>query len=287
MVRLNDHLDMAMTDLSKNEKCVDCKKLFEKQQKKIECGFCEMFYCNICSGLNRNAFDALSTCVNASWYCTHCAHAVPGVQKLLVRVGNVEQKYEKLNTRVESLENRDSSSSENVKELILEEMTELKEIEGRRLNIICLNLPESKQLESADRQLEDREFLTNMFDSKMNLNVHAIQVNKLIRLGRRVINKDGIIKPRPLRFTVDIFDHKRQILKANSLLRDSDDLIFNNIYFTPDLTKIQRQKAYDLRVERRQRELAGERNLKISRGKIVVATDGRGTAESSSPSANI
>ena len=77
-----------------------------------------------------------------------------------------------------------------------------------------LNLPESKQFESADRQQEDREFLTNMFDSKMNLNVQAIHVNKLIRLGRRVINKDGIIKPRPLRFTVDIFDHKRQILKA-------------------------------------------------------------------------
>ena len=96
-----------------------------------------------------------------------------------------------------------------------------------------LNLPESKQLESADQQQEDREFLTNMFDSMMNLNEQAIQVNKLIRLSRRVINKDGIIKPRPLRFTVDIFDHKRQILKANSLLRDSDDLIFNTIYFTP------------------------------------------------------
>ena len=59
------------------------------------------------------------------------------MQKLLIRVGNVKQKYEELNTRVESLESRDSSSSENVKELILEEMAELKDIEGRRLNIIC------------------------------------------------------------------------------------------------------------------------------------------------------
>ena len=32
------------------------------------------------------------------------AHAVPGVQKLLIRVGKVEQKYKALNTRVESLE---------------------------------------------------------------------------------------------------------------------------------------------------------------------------------------
>ena len=53
------------------------------------------------------------------------AHTVPGVQKLLIRVCNKEQKYEALNTRVESLESKDSASSENVKEMILKEMAEL------------------------------------------------------------------------------------------------------------------------------------------------------------------
>ena len=125
------------------------------------------------------------------------AHAIPGVQKLLIRVGIMEQKYEALNTRVKSLESKESTSSENVKEMIFEEMAELKEIEGKRLNIICLNLPESKQLESADRQQEDKEFLSNVFESKMNLNIKTIHVNKLIRLGRRMIDKDGSIKTRP------------------------------------------------------------------------------------------
>ena len=60
--------------------------------------------------------------------------AVPDVQKLLIRIGNMVQKYKALNTRVESLESKDSTSSENVKEMILEEVAELKEIEGRRLN---------------------------------------------------------------------------------------------------------------------------------------------------------
>ena len=32
---------------SKNEKCVECIKNFEKQQKKIECGFCEKFHLTI------------------------------------------------------------------------------------------------------------------------------------------------------------------------------------------------------------------------------------------------
>ena len=49
----------------------------------------------------------------------------------------------------------------------------------------------------------------------MNLNPDVINVNKLVRLGCREAT-DGNIKPRPLRFTVNIFDHKRQILKANS-----------------------------------------------------------------------
>ena len=87
-----------------------------------------------------------------------------------------------------------------------------------RVNIIWLNPPESKQLGSADLQQEDKEFLSNEFESKMNLNIETNHVNKLIRMGRRVIDKDGSIKPRPLSFTVDIFDHICQILKANSLL---------------------------------------------------------------------
>ena len=78
---------------------------------------------------------------------------------------------------------------------------------------------------------------------------------------------------RPIRFTVSQFDHKRQILKANNLLRKSEDVVYSNIYFTPDLTKNQRKQAYELRVERRTRENNGETDLKISRGKIVTVKE--------------
>ena len=53
-------------------------------------------------------------------------------------------------------------------------------------------------------------------------------------------------------------------------MRSSDDSIFSNVYFTPDLTKNQRKIAFELRVERRLREEKGEQNLKISRGKIIT-----------------
>ena len=72
-----------------------------------------------------------------------------------------------------------------------------------------------------------------------------------------------------------MFDQKRQILKVNSLLRNCENDVFNNIYFTPDLTKIQRKRAFDLRAERRLKEEQGEKNLKISRGKIIVMKETR------------
>ena len=80
--------------------------------------FCESPYCNQCLDLTGNVFEALTTIENASWYCYHCAQVVPGVKKLLIRIGNVEEKCEAFNKRVESLENKSSVSPITVKDLV-------------------------------------------------------------------------------------------------------------------------------------------------------------------------
>ena len=287
-----DHTYMKSSEKSKQStplkinqnitlKCSGCEKSFTGHSKKIRCGFCEQSYCCQCSKLTKNVFDVLSICESAAWYCCHCTHAVPGVQKVLIRLGNVEERCESLDRRVESLESKEYVSAENVKDMVQEEISEAKEIESRRLNVICLNMPESKKSENSDRQREDQDFLQNLMETKMNLDPDVIKVNKLVRLGKREIRADGTVnKCRPLRFTVEMFDHKRQILKANSLLRSCTDNIFNNIYFTPDLTKNQRKQAFELRSERRKREEKGETNLKISKGKIVVVKDKQNKHES-------
>ena len=58
----------------------------------------------------------------------------------------MEDKCESLDERVQSLENKEEVSADSVKSLLQEEILELKEIESRRLNMICLNLPESRKL---------------------------------------------------------------------------------------------------------------------------------------------
>ena len=45
---------------------------------------------------------------------------------------------------------------------------------------------------------------------------------------------------------------------------------WGSTYISPDLTKAQREKAYQLRVERRRRTAAGESNLVIRNGAVVA-----------------
>ena len=174
-------------------------------------------------------------------------------------------------TKIEA--NKDASD-EKIKQLAREEMEEMREIEGRRLNLMVFNLPESKKDDVKDRQLEDAEFLQNLLEQNMNLDLSDLEVVKPVRVGRRELVNGEIKKVRPLRITVKDFSAKRNILKANTYLRQSKDEIFSKIYFTPDLTKNQREEAFKLRQMKRYiTNVLQEKDLKISRGKIVQVPD--------------
>ena len=95
---------------SKCGTCNDCRKNIGKT------------FCFICSHLNKPAFEALSVVQNVSWYCLHCINAVPGVSKVLVRLGNVESQCQLLDDRVTKLESNESASDEQIKKLAREEL---------------------------------------------------------------------------------------------------------------------------------------------------------------------
>ena len=60
--------------------------------------------------------------------------AVPGYKTVLIRVGNVEERCESIDKRVEILESKAYVSSDVVKDFQAE-VSELKNIESRKLNI--------------------------------------------------------------------------------------------------------------------------------------------------------
>ena len=94
-----------------------------------------------------------------------------------------------------------------------------------------------------------------------------IETSDLVRLGKK--NTGEQTRVRPLRFKVKDLESKNVILRAGKFLRNSADKSINSIFITPDLTKQQRDDAYKLRQEKKQRELEGEENLRIVRGKII------------------
>ena len=49
-----------------------------------------------------------------------------------------------------------------LKKLTKEEIAEEKEIESRKLNVMCFNIPEIKS------KNEDKDFLINLLDTKLN-----------------------------------------------------------------------------------------------------------------------
>ena len=203
--------------------CNGCKKNLKKN---IQCGFCDNKYCISCSELDKPAFEAFSGASSVAWYFIHCIHAVPGVSKVLVRLCNVETQCHSLDERVTKIEANEVASDEKIKKLAREEMEEMREIEGRQLNLMVFNLPESKMEDVKDRQLEDAEFLQNLLEQNMNLDLSDLEVVKPVRVGRRELVNGEVNKVRPVRITVKDFSAKRNILKANTYLRESKARIF-------------------------------------------------------------
>ena len=112
--------------------------------------------------------------------------------------------------------------------------------------------------------------MINLLDTKLSYSLGEEDIIKPVQLGKSSESMNQSYKCRSLRFSVRSFQVKRELLKASMSLRETNDEIFSNIYFTPDLTKCQRAEAFKLREERRYRtnELY-ESNLKISRGRII------------------
>ena len=103
-----------------------------------------------------------------------------------------------------------------------------------KLNFMCFNIPESKRSDVKERQNEDKDFLINLLDTKLNYSLGEEDIIKPVLLEKRSESMDQSYKCRPLRFSVRSFQVKRELFKASMSLRENDEM-FSNIYFTPDL----------------------------------------------------
>lgn len=240
--------------------CTDCNaNLSVKTRCSITCDFCESWYCLKCSKLKNSIFNEIGDDPAILWTCQHCRISLPGIKKTMTRLTVIEAKYDILDKKIDEIKTSQSTAQDrgDLRQVVREELNEERELESRRLNILAHFIFE-RETEEAN---SDQTAVSEILNDTLGLNV---QTHDFIRLGHRF---NGRRKPRPIRFRVGDMNMKRKILEASPRLRHNPD--HANVFFTPDLTKRQREEGYQLRQEKRRREEAGEDRLIIRRGKIV------------------
>ena len=141
---------------------------------------------------------------------------------------------------------------ENLKEKIDEKMNdattvcldEFRERESRKLNIMLFNVPESEKEDPEEKKKDDLEFLRILM-SEIKLTVPFSQV---IRIG---VAEKTHGKARPMRARTTCITDQRNILKAASILKDTED--YKDMYIKKDETPLERAQTKKLDVLRKSR----------------------------------
>ena len=127
-----------------------------------------------------------------------------------------------------------SNLSRVVRDEVKEEVSEQKQIEALKMNLVITGLPEKQ-----DPQTEIQEVKT-LFEKELNL---TADINKTERIGKPRENE-----PRLLRITFTTMRSRREVLVNSINLRNSvNKTVREKIFVRPDMTENQRKESKNLR----------------------------------------
>jgi len=151
---------------------------------------------------------------------------------------------------------------------ISDSVSELRDREARKNNLVIFNIPESSNDDAEDRKLHDISTVIELFDFELDIQTTATNP---VRLGKKQQNARY---PRPLRVTVEDEQMKWKVLKASKNLRDPRKEENKLIYIKRDMTRMERGMEEDLRKQlAEKRKEAEDRGVQCSwtirRGKLI------------------
>ena len=189
----------------------------------------------------------------------------------------------KLREEIEIIKKDMKEHEENLKDRIDEKMNdattvcldEFSEREGRKLNIMLFNVPESEKKDPEEKKKDDLEFLRILM-AEIKLTVPFSQV---IRIG---VAEKTHSKPMPMRPRTTCITDQRKITKAASILKDTED--YKDMYIKRDETPLERAQTKNLNVLRESRTEESRKkgeNVRwfIRRGQVVNGKPRPGGAE--------
>ena len=166
--------------------------------------------------------------------------------KILDRLEKLESKQQ-METRIEDM----------VDSKIKEAMTEAREKENRKFNLIITNMREAEGTNLEEKKQRDTEQITRVLE---DIAQEEVQISNPVRLGKPNIGT----RPRLLRITVKTEESKRKILRNASKVNINERDPKKRMYINPDYTLREREAHKKLRQGLKDRIAAGETNLMIN-----------------------
>jgi hypothetical protein len=257
--------------------CPECENACEEEVENcIECFVCKNWYHQKCVKLDDTIFSSFCDPLqpNLQWVCGQCLDNKKEVQsrndRKLDKLMDLLPMVEALNARFTNLEQgllKGEALEQKIEEVVdrklAEALDEQREVDRRKKNLIIWNLKESTKLEIAEKKEEDLESAKTLLRKLVPL--EDDEVIEPVRLGKAQIGN----RPRLLKITMKSEEKKREVLKKAPELNRGVQAD-KRVYVNPDHTQKQRDEHKSLKEEKKRRTDAGEENLAIRHGKIVV-----------------
>lgn len=152
---------------------------------------------------------------------------------------------------------------QDISKIVTTVLSEEKEKEKQRLNLILHNLKESPESNPQKRKECDIEETKKLFQNHLGVRVG---VTNATRIGKK---NDDTNKPRLLKVTVNSTREKAEVLRNCTKLRNKDNPAeIQSVYITPDLTPKEQKENKALRNQLAELNKS-EKLYKIKNGKIV------------------
>lgn len=219
------------------------------------------------------------------WVCTKCVTGQTEKKgKLEAQLDELTKLVRSMAVKIQNLEgghtgdSLDQKIEKMVERKLAEAFDEKVEREKRMLNLIVVNLDESRETEPEERKRDEMERVKALV-TKVCPEFERETIEDPVRLGRA-----GGRKPRMLRVKVSSEGVRQQIVRNMHKLNEGVGKE-DRVYINPDYTPIERERNKELRAQLQQRIKEGERNIGIRKGKIVqvkwAPRPGRGNHEES------
>ena len=249
-----------------NKACAQCEAAFKgKNTKSMNCSICSHWFCLDCSHISTKIYDVLKNepnVKNLPFNCDGCSRVLPKLTELAKSVNSQQLRIESCEKKVDDLK---ESLQNTVEKQVEKAITEYKEREDRKCNLIIHNVPEPNP-GSLDKKADDENSLKQIFDITKSGEVNMVEFT---RLGRPAAGKDRLIKVQ-----LRAVSEKHKILGGTKHLRTKvgEDYAheYCKVFITPDQTKEERIKSMNLKkeLERRKKDEKNDK-LIIFRGEIV------------------